>query len=207
NRIGPVGVRELAGSGLLGGLRELGLDANDLGPDGLAALLAAAWVPGLAAVELADNRLGPAEARAVAAAAWPNLVALDLSRNPLGTDGTEGLAKAGFLPRLRRLAVSRCGLGPGGAGALFAGRLGALAEDGSLSKLAALDLEFNDIESAGAEAVATSEALGAIVSLNLAGNRITAAGAEALAESDVLGSVEELDLTTNPIGDGGAVAL
>lgn len=225
NRIGPTGVRELAGSRFLGGLRELGLSGNDAGGEGLAALLAAPWVGNLTALDLTDNGLAAAEVPAVAAVPFPELAALDLSRNSLGEDGAEELAKAEFLPRLRRLALSRCGLGPVGAEVLFVGRLAsltdldvsfnavgpdgasALAEDASLTRLTTLDLAFNDIESAGAEAIAAGEVLASLVSLNLAGNRITQAGAEALATSEAFGSVESLDLSANPIGDGGAVAL
>lgn len=221
NRIGPAGVRELAGSAFLGGLRELGLSGNDACGE----VLAAPWVGNLTTLELADNGLAAAEVRALAAVGFPQLASLDLSRNPLGEDGAEELAKADFLSRLCHLAVSRCGLGPVGAEVLFAGRLGslteldvsfnalgpdgadALAQEGSLTRLTALDLAFNDVETAGAEAIAAGEAFTSLVSLNLAGNRITKPGAEALAASEVLGSVESLDLAANPLGDGGAVAL
>jgi uncharacterized protein (TIGR02996 family) len=225
NRIGAAGVRKLAESAFLGGLRELGLSANDPGSEGLASLVAAPWRENLDVLELAENGIGAPELRSFVTARFAHLVALDLSCNPLGQRGAEVLAKAGFAPRLGRLALSRCKLGSVGAAVLFMGRLGsladldvsfndlgpdgaaAIAEDDSLAQLTALDLGFNHLELPGAEAIAAGDVLTSLVSLNLAGNRITQPGVESLARSDVLGSVEFLDLTANPIGDGGAVAL
>ncbi|MDB5308671.1 MAG: hypothetical protein JWO38_2873 [Gemmataceae bacterium] len=226
NRIGPAGVGELAGSTYLDGLREFELSGNDLRSNGAVALRTAPWLPNLTALGLADNRLGAADVQTLLATRVAELVALDLSGNPLGETGAAGLVESGVKSSLRRLGLSRCGFGPAGAGTLFqAGQLGslvgldvsfnglgpdgaiALAEDGSLAMLNTLDLGFNDIEDDGADALATADALSSLLSLNLSANRLTPAGAHALAASGVFFSVESLDLTANPLGDAGAVAL
>ena len=119
-------------------------------PAAVAALLAAPWVGNLTSIELADNGLTVTGLRSLAAAPVPELDALNLSRNPLGEHGAEHLAKAEFFPRLRRLVLSRCDLGPVGAEVLFAGRLGSLID---------LDVGFNGLGPDGAAAELVGDAL------------------------------------------------
>ena len=226
NRIGPVGMRELAESAFLGGLKELGLSGNDLGADGAAALRAAKWLPGLKGLELADNRLGPTDLEPLLSLTSHDLTNLDLSRNPLGVAGGDILARSSLLPHLRRLRVAHCQLGAEGAASLFGARrfedlreldvrlndLGpegavALAADESLANLLTLDLGFNDLGDDGVASLSSATHFSRLVTLNLAANRLTAAGAAALAESDVFSAAESLNLTANPLGDAGAIAL
>ena len=76
-----------------------------------------------------------------------------------------------------------------------------------LAGLVALDLKYNDLGSAGAEALAKSPHLTNLRELNLSSNGIGEAGAKALAQSPHLTNLRELDLTANGIREAGARAL
>jgi uncharacterized protein (TIGR02996 family) len=83
-----------------------------------------------------------------------------------------------------------------------------LAVEPRLSQLTSLNLRYNTIWAAGAEALASSPHLAsALSSLDLALNRVLEPGARALAESPRLVNLTSLDLWGNDIGDGGAQAL
>lgn len=211
NRIGAGGMRELANSPYLGGLRELVLSGNDLGPEGMRWLARASWFAELQTLEAADNGIVASEAEAVLAAA-PNLVHLDLSRNPLGRDGGAALAKSPGTARLESLAASGCGLGPDSTSDVLRGDFRSLRRlDLSFNRtgpaiavslppaLTSLDLSFNDLGDGGIAALTASPPPTTLTSLNLAANRISPAGLRQLSESGWLTSIERLNLDINPI--------
>jgi len=83
----------------------------------------------------------------------------------------------------------------------------AIAGSETLGSLTSLDLRYNNIGDAGARAIAGSETLGSLTSLNLKQNNIGEAGARAIAGSETLGSLTSLDLWNNNIGEAGARAI
>ncbi len=207
NHIGAAGAKHLAGSPFLANLRELCLSGNALGSDGLFALLETEWLTQITALELSDNRLGSEDTRAIAER-WPGLMSLDLSNNALDTNldlpshvqhlrlAACGLHAISLPEALITLDLSRNAFGPHG--------IAPLVSDNALSLLRYLDLSFNDIENAGAEALATRGDANPLERLNLCGNRIT--DVSRLVATDSFHAVKDLDLSTNPLGDA-AVSL
>ena len=76
-----------------------------------------------------------------------------------------------------------------------------------LKNLTHLDLGWNNIRDAGAQALAASPHLTNLTRLHLAGNQIGDAGAQALADSSQIKNLTRLDLGVNWIGDIGARSL
>lgn len=83
----------------------------------------------------------------------------------------------------------------------------ALAQAETLKNLTALDLHFNEIDTAGAQAIAQSPYLSNLTRLNLRRNNIRDAGAEAIAQSQMLNNLTFLGLGANLIGTAGAQAI
>jgi len=83
----------------------------------------------------------------------------------------------------------------------------ALAKSPHLTNLRVLDLGANGIREAGARALAQSPHLTNLRVLNLEDNGIREAGAEALAQSPHLTNLRVLNLKKNDLGNAGAAAL
>jgi Ran GTPase-activating protein (RanGAP) involved in mRNA processing and transport len=83
----------------------------------------------------------------------------------------------------------------------------ALAQSTTLTNLTSLDLTYNNIGPGAAAALAQSTTLTNLTSLDLSSNNIGDDGAEGLAQSTTLTNLTSLDLFSNDIGAGGAVAL
>ncbi len=118
DRLGPAGATALTSSPAVKGMDELSLDCQDIGDEGAIAL--ARW-PGLAGVRrlnLGRNRIGTEGAAALAAS--PHLSRIEVLKfheNALGDLGAASLA--GRFPRLRKLLLYGCDIGPAGGEALL----------------------------------------------------------------------------------------
>jgi uncharacterized protein (TIGR02996 family) len=114
-RTGPrdEGVRALAASGLVEGLRSLYLGGNNLGPSAAQALAKAAAAENLRVLDLTDNRLG--DDGAIALAHSPhlrNLILLDLAGNLVEDRGADALAESPHLDGLIYLGLSGSVISP-----------------------------------------------------------------------------------------------
>jgi uncharacterized protein (TIGR02996 family) len=106
-RPGEEGVRTLAGSELLAGLRSLSLNGNNLGPGAAAALAGSAGSANLRALDLRDNRLGDRGAASLANSPHlANLLHLDLSGNEIEDAGADALAESPHLGGLIALELA-----------------------------------------------------------------------------------------------------
>ncbi|HEY2786634.1 MAG TPA: hypothetical protein VGJ05_16835 [Fimbriiglobus sp.] len=161
NRIGPEGLRLLAGSPHLAAIH-LDLSTNNLGSDGLAALLSAPWRHQLRGLNLARNGLDPNDLRNLLAE-LPGLVDLDLAGNPIGPNAIDVLAKRG---RWTRLRLSETGLEADGLAALVS--------------LDELDISFNALGNR------VLDQLPRVRVLSLRGNRLTRLDGLSLADIESL---------------------
>jgi uncharacterized protein (TIGR02996 family) len=218
---------EVAASGLLAGLRSLGLDdprltvddlralaeCSDLegltrlgmgrcrvGPAGARALARAAWLAGVEEVYLVGNDLGPEGARVLAGVPFRGLKDLNLQGNDVGDDGLTALLRSPHLPaNLTELNLRYNRLGPAATREL--------AGCAALAGLCRLRLANNDLGDDGARALASSPHLAGLTELELRETRITDAGATALASSPHLAGLTELNLYDNPIQGAGIFAV
>ncbi len=203
NRLGPIGVRALAQSPLLAGLRFLDLTGNygserAIGDEGARALAEPRQVQSLKTLLLGAQRIGTDGAFALgSAAALAGLEVLNLSYNPLG-DAVEALAGSPFLRRLRWLSLRSTRPGPRG--------LAALADSPLLSSLVVLDLSMNPLGDS-VEALARSPRLTRLESLDLSACALSTGVAIALASNPALASLRYLNLGGNCIAEAGARAL
>jgi uncharacterized protein (TIGR02996 family) len=185
----------LAQSPVLGQLTALVLGL--FGPGVVDSLASSPHVPRLERLRLPYNELEADAAHRLAA--WPALatvIELDLSGNPLGPFGAQGLAGSPHCRRLRKLRL----------GQDFVGDQGLLAwvNSGALAPLRWLDLEQCWL---GPEAARALGRLVALHTLNLRANRLGDEGARALAESPGLAGLRRLNVGINGLGDEGARAL
>jgi uncharacterized protein (TIGR02996 family) len=101
------GVRALAGSDLMAGLRSLHLGGNTLGPPTAAALGGPAAAENLRVLDLTDNRLGDKGATTLAESPHlRNLILLDLAENQVEDRGAHALADSPHLGGLIYLGLS-----------------------------------------------------------------------------------------------------
>ena len=117
-------------------------------------------------------------------------------------DDLQAVLASAHCPRLRRLMLDTCQLGPRGAKAL--------ADCPRLASLTHLDLLDNYIGDEGMAALAASPYLTALRNLRIDLNNIGPAGIEALAASVSLGGLEDLflgELWPHKIGPAAGVAL
>ena len=113
------GVKHLARSSDLSGLRRLDLSRNPLSAKAARFLAGSPHLAGLRSLNLASSRLGDAAVRHLTKAAfWPNLVELDLRGNPINEAGAGHLLKAQIPPDLTALLLDPDPLGPKAAGKL-----------------------------------------------------------------------------------------
>jgi uncharacterized protein (TIGR02996 family) len=223
--LGDQDARQLAESLPHETLEELILASAHLGSRGIEALARSPHTTKLVRLDLSNNEFGPLGARALAASTTlPALTSLDLRNNRLGDEGIAELAP--LLARLGSLRVSYNRITPAGLRRLAqapAGRLhtldlswNALGDAGAealaawpgAATLTGLDLSYAELGDAAAEALARSPYLRSLAALNLGTNRIGPRGVRALAESSHLGSLTALNLGHNlRIGESGARAL
>ena len=178
--------------------RALDLSGRCLGDDDVEALVAQPSLVSLTHLTLADNEIGNTGVLALASSPrLQGLKALDLSRNRITAAGAQHLVASQQLTQLRHLSLAGNGLGIGGAEALARAPF----------PLRTLDLTDNDLQAAGATALAGSAALADLETLSLAGNQIGSDGAGAVAVSHTLTQLRSLDLSHNGIGASGMAAL
>jgi uncharacterized protein (TIGR02996 family) len=124
--VDPDGLRILARSPHLNGLRSLTLSGGQFGDEGVRALVASSWT-NLTHLRLSQTAIGPAGAAALAA--WPGLSrlrVLALDGNPLG-EGIASLAASPYLGNLYHLSLGTTNMGNEGVRALArAANLGSL---------------------------------------------------------------------------------
>jgi hypothetical protein len=167
--------------------------------------LAAALEPlsSLASLSLVGNRLTPhlgVAAALAAASTLPRLRRLDLSRIGLGAGDSEGLVAAvGYLKLLEALELGHNPLGEHAAAVVAAAGL----------TLAALGLSSNGLGDAGGMAVAAKlPRLTGLWRLDLSDNELgTAAGLALGAGLAGLTLLQELHVGCNPLGEAGAAAV
>ncbi len=113
------GIRALAGSGLLRGLRSLTLGENNLPPTAAATLAASPGVAELRVLDVRENRLGDDGAAALAGSPHlRNLVHLDLSKNLIEDAGADALAESPHLGGLIYLDLHQNVISPAATGRL-----------------------------------------------------------------------------------------
>jgi uncharacterized protein (TIGR02996 family) len=214
NGLTAVGLRSLAGSPNLTGLREMDLQYNQLGAEGLAELVASPAIAGLERLHLSGTGIGAAEVAAFMGGKGPGrLRRLILTGNrfadrhefwrrsypPVGDEGAAALAASPWLGGLRVLHLSQQGIGPAGTQALSRSRY--------LAGLHTLGLGQCPLGDEGARAIAGSPRMAGLRSLRLRDCGIGSTGAKVLAESPHLGPLALLELRDNPIRAAGLRAL
>jgi uncharacterized protein (TIGR02996 family) len=176
------GVRAVAESPFLGGLRSLDLSGNDVNDLGVRALAASRCLPALESVKLAGNHIG--DAGVVALAASPLLARclkhdtrLDLRKNTIGPAGALALAGSDAMIAATALDLTDNYLGDRGFAGLVASR--------HFGRLRVLRLAQNQITTAGVRsgAAALARLCRQLRTLDLSGNRLTAAGIAAVADA------------------------
>jgi uncharacterized protein (TIGR02996 family) len=186
------GVRAVAGSPNLGGLKNLGLGSNKIGDAGLAALASSPGLAGLEGLNLYGCDVGDEGMRALAESKSIRLVRLNLQRNKLGPAGARLLASSPNMSRLEELDLGHNPIETGGARAL--------ADSPHLANLRKLNVQDGAIGDAGAEALAKSPHLRHLRDLGVADNGIGPEGGTALATSPILEHLERFHLSINPMG-------
>ena len=141
---------------------------------------------------------GPDGARALARADhWEDLRRLHLSRSGIGYREAGSLAEASWFGRLEWLALDKNLVGPAGVRAIAA-RIGALKY---------LRLRKAEVGDPGVKSLAEIGDCESLIELSLQGNEIGNDGIRAFAGSGNFPTLRLLDLSDNLIGDEGARAL
>jgi uncharacterized protein (TIGR02996 family) len=166
-RITADGVRRLAGSPHLGGLRALDVSANDVGDDGLAAVAVSRTLTRLHTLRVRANRIGDTGCAALAASPLlARLLArdprLDLQQNSIGSAGVKALAASPHLAAAVELDLSHNRVGDDG--------LIALAESPHAARLTTLLLPWNAVSTVGAVALARSPLMARLTRIDVSGN-------------------------------------
>lgn len=215
--LGVRGVRLLAESRFVRGLKELGLSGNSLDE------YDAEWFPHLRVLELANNRLS-----SLRLANLP-LESLDAAGNPLGdVDLPSSLKRLNIAecprwkltPHLSDLNIGFNDLGDGDLESLAELPLEVLDLSGNritaagtafigatFESLRELNLTANLIGDDGTLSLMQCESMASLRRLNLSNCGLTDAGVQRLAESGTLGGLESLSLGWNRIGDEAARAI
>ena len=194
NRLDDVAATLIAGTRTLPGLHTLGLADNPrLTSVGAVSLAESHTLAGLQKLDLAHCGVTDGGVRALSTGTLAALHTLTLAGNPLGDSGVAVLLASTLLPRLlsRRpvLDLSRCAVGPRGAGSL--------ADADALGPLVELDLTGNLLGDLGAMRLAESARLPRLRRLALGGNSVTDAGAVLLARSPLMAQLRRLDVAGN----------
>jgi hypothetical protein len=179
----------------LGELRALRIAGSYLTPKGASALGGAAFARHLEELDLeryaSDPKIGPLGATGLARGDFAALRVLNLKDQSIGNAGAEAIAKA--FPRLEKLDLSDCGLGPAAIDALAGARFRQSLED--------LDLAFNKV---GTRVARLGKALPRLRVLDLTDTKVgTAALVELLANAP--DTLEDIDVSE--CGDLGNAAV
>lgn len=171
------GVRLLAGSPHLAGLRVLDVSGNDVGDAGVRAVVGSRWLTRLHTLRVFANHIGDAGVAAlVGSDLFPRLLArdpaVDLRQNAIGLAGATALATAAAAHGVTALDLSGNYLGDDG--------LGVLADSADLPKLRKLSVRQNMIGDRGAVALARSPLMARLRTLDVSANRLTRRGIDAL---------------------------
>jgi uncharacterized protein (TIGR02996 family) len=197
NKIGDEGVRALVESPALVDLEALHLSGCKLTWKAMP-MLAGSGMGRLAFLTLNENALGPVVAESLARAPFlSSLRSLELELNDLGPEGVEWLSRLEGLSGLTRLNLPANSTGPDGA----------VARSPHLRGLTYLNMNQNELEDEGVEALATSPGLPDLAVLSVINNEIGPASARALAGSPHRGRLTELYISANRLGDEGVAAL
>jgi uncharacterized protein (TIGR02996 family) len=199
-------VRRLADAPNATGLRELVLTGSGIDSQSVRTLARRSGFTDLARLDLSRTQHVAPDAltELLDSARLGRLTDLNLGTNPHLGDETAALVAGSLVaPRLKRLNLSGCSIGPVGVRALL--------EDDRLARLESLVLSAGGnlprAGTAAARAVARCRALVGLRELHLARQGIEDEGAVALARSPHLTSLRRLDLTGNHIGPPGLAAL
>jgi len=173
-KLGEAGARALAGCRNARSLRALSLVTNRIGCGGAAALASSEHLRQLRALDVRTCAIRRDGARAIGNA-FAELRTLDLTSNPLGTEGLRALVGGGGLTALRELSLQ--------ATRLDDDAVRMLAEAPLLAHVKVLSLRANDITDHGARALAASPFATNLRAINLDKTRVTAAGKQALMDA------------------------
>jgi uncharacterized protein (TIGR02996 family) len=213
NPLGRVGVEALVSGANLPALKELNLTGTDLGADCIDPLF---WrlsrTPGapshavgarVTAVRLADNTLAESGAQVLAERMPGTVHDLDLARNRFRVAGLFSLVGRGRNLGRGIHGVRRLNLSGNDINPAGAE---ALASSHQLRTLTALELDHNRLEDDGAEALVRHplSALDGLRELSLAGNLITSSGMQALLGLRCLPLLTRLEMDNNRLGANGA---
>lgn len=150
-------------------------------------------------MSLGSSALGAKDLRErLASASFSEVTLLDVSDNPVGTEGLIAIGESPHTGKLRSLNASKLNAEDAGAEAL--------AKSATLAP-ESLWLRYNAFTAKGVAALANSRVLSKVELLDLGFNPVGDEGASALAASPYVGALEHLDLTSTKIGDVGAAAL
>ena len=146
-------------------------------------------VSGLSRLSVALDRIDAAMTRAlIASEPLRNLTALDLSGNPLGTDGVRVLAGARHFTRLTELRLDETGFEAKAVEALAAAQFPALVK---------LGLANNDLRPSTIKALVAAPFFNGLTELNLSDNKIGEGGSTALAKLPPTAKLVTLDVRRN----------
>jgi uncharacterized protein (TIGR02996 family) len=213
NPLGRVGVEALVSGANLPALKELNLTGTDLGADCIDPLF---WglsrTPGapsralgarITTLRLADNALGESGAQALEERMPGTVHDLDLARNRFRVAGLLALVGRGRNPGRGIHGVRRLDLSGNDINPAGAE---ALASSYHLRTLTAIDLDHNGLEDDGAEALVqhSLSPLDGLRELSLAGNLITSSGMQALLRLRCLPLLTRLEMDNNRLGASGA---
>ncbi|OWK47375.1 TIGR02996 domain-containing protein [Fimbriiglobus ruber] len=176
-QISAEGVRALAESPHLGGLRVLDVSGNDVGDAGVKAVVSSRYLTRLYTFRVYANHIGDAGAAELAGS---SLLRRMLEHNP-------------------NLDLRNSAIGPAGAIALVASP--------SLARAKGLNLSGNYLGDAGVRAVAESPHLVGVKRLAVRQNQITDAGAFVLAGSSLMSRLTYLDVSVNRLSQKGVDSL
>ncbi len=210
NPVGHVAA-DAIGKSLAKSLGEIDVSICDLGPDGVGSVLGAlSGHPALSVLRIGGNNPGDLGARAISrfllCPGGRRLIELEMQHSGITEVGALELAAAlTKVYTLERLDMCGNSFGPRGAAAV----IDALAAAVSTTPMDTIGFQSCEIGDDGAAAVGRLIARRGCKSVFLNDNEMQAAGAKAIADSVAVSAcvVEALDLSQNPIGDEGVAYL
>jgi hemoglobin-like flavoprotein/Ran GTPase-activating protein (RanGAP) involved in mRNA processing and transport len=197
NALGPTGAMLLASTSFARRLKQLDVSDNALGDAGLAALLGGQPLAGLWDLRVARNGITGA-AIALLGSAPAELDALDLSGNPLESEGLQALGLA-----IGRLFVSRLHLADVSGTHIPLGALVGACQ----GRLRHLDVSGTHLNDRALSDAASSPHLRRLESLNMSRTDVTLAGLRALVAEGHASGLQTLHIDGLRIGDGDAETL
>jgi hypothetical protein len=189
------GVRLVASSSRLTGLRSLNLGLNRFGDEGLVALSESRglgqleWLC-LRRVQFLGGGIGPAGITALFhSSTLPSLAWLELYNNRVGDAGAEGIASGRVLPQLEYLHLGACRIGAKG--------IAALVRSPHLAAVRDLSLMQNPFGRAGAKALAAALPPGLVPNAGLDSCGLDDTAFKQLVQSTTFRGAAKLDLSRN----------